>query len=78
MDCAWDNKLVADLAAKGPGLRKAQVMCVRRAAAANQTGLVRDISDVAAIAHPARLCQGQRSLIDIFFAISKLSRLELP
>jgi hypothetical protein len=35
---------------------------------------------VAAIAHPARLCQGQRGLIDIFCSrsISKLSRLEVP
>ena len=33
------NPLVADLAAEGPGLGKAQVMGMARAAAADETGL---------------------------------------
>ena len=58
------GEFVADLAAKRPALRKAQVMRIRRLAAANQTRLLGHESDMVAVANPARLGQGQGALVD--------------
>jgi len=41
-----DSKLIADLAAKRRGLRKAQMVGVRRTAAADETGLLGDRFDM--------------------------------
>ena len=49
------RELVTYLAAKCPALRKAQVMRIRRLAAANQTRLFGHMSDMLAVANPARL-----------------------
>jgi hypothetical protein len=46
------SEFIADLAPKRPALRKAQVMCIRGLATANQTRLLGHISDVLAISNP--------------------------
>ncbi len=49
------GELVADLAAERPALREAQVMGIAGLATANQARLLGHISDVIAVANPARL-----------------------
>ncbi len=58
------GELVADLAAERPALREAQVVRVRRLAAADQARLLGDESDMVAVADPPRLRQGERALVD--------------
>jgi hypothetical protein len=50
-----DGELIADLAPHRPALCEAQVMGVRRLTTTNQTRLLGHISDVIAVANPARL-----------------------
>ena len=59
-----DGELIADLAAERPALREAQMVGIRRSATANQARLLGHISDVIAVANPARLRQSQHALID--------------
>ena len=59
-----DGELVADLAPKCPALREAQVVSVTGLATANQTRLLGHMSDVLAVANPARLRQCQRTFIN--------------
>ena len=50
--------------AERPALREAQVMRIRRLAAANQTRLVGHVSDMVAVANPARLREGEDAFVD--------------
>ena len=59
-----DGELIADFSSECPALRKAQVVCIARLAVANQTRLLGHVSNVLAVANPARLRQGQHALID--------------
>ena len=58
------REFVADLAAKRPALREAQVMRIRRLAAANQTRLLGHVSDVVSVTNPARLGEGEGAFVD--------------
>ena len=60
------GELVAHFAAKCPALCKAQMMGIRGLATANQTRLLGHMSDMVAVANPARLRQRQHALIDNF------------
>jgi hypothetical protein len=57
-----DRELIADFAAKRPCLRKSQVMSVCRAAAADETRLLGNQSNVLPIANPPRRRQRQHAL----------------
>ena len=59
-----DGELIADLAAECPALRKAQVVGIRGLTAANQARLLGHMSDVIAVANPARLRQRQHTFVD--------------
>jgi hypothetical protein len=59
-----DGELIADLAAEGAALGKAQVVGVRGLAAADQAGALDDRPDMVAVANPARLGQGEQALVD--------------
>ena len=59
-----DSEFIAGLAAECPALRKAQVMGIRRLAAANQTRLLGHMPDVITVSDPARLWQRQHTFID--------------
>jgi hypothetical protein len=50
----WHGELIADLAAESPGLGKAQMMRIRRAATADKTRLLGNMADMLAIADTAR------------------------
>jgi hypothetical protein len=50
----WHGKLIADLATESPGLGKAQMMRVRRAATADQARLLGNMADMFAITDTAR------------------------
>jgi hypothetical protein len=58
------GELIADLSAECPALRKAQVMGIAGLAPANQTRLLGHMSDVIAVANPARLRQCQHTFVD--------------
>jgi hypothetical protein len=60
----WDDELIADLAPQRPALGKPQMMRIRRAATANQAGLLGHVADVLAVPNPAWFPQGQRSLVN--------------
>ena len=60
----WDRELVADLPTERHALREPQVMRIGGAAAANQTGLSGDISDVVSVAEPTRLGMRQETLVN--------------
>jgi hypothetical protein len=61
-----NSELVADLATERPALGKAQMVCIARLPAANQTGLLGYVADVVAIADPPRLGEGESGLVDRF------------
>ena len=61
-----DGELVADFAAERPALGEAQVMGIRRPAAADQARLLGHISDVISVPDPARLRKSQCALVDGF------------
>jgi hypothetical protein len=50
-----DGELVADLAAERPALRESHVVGIAGPATTNQTRLLGHMSDVFAVANPARL-----------------------
>jgi hypothetical protein len=50
-----DSEFIADLAAECPALRESQVVGITRLATTNQTRLFGHMSDVFAVANPARL-----------------------
>ena len=58
------GELIADLSAECPTLRKAQVVGIAGLATANQTRLLGHMSDVIAVANPARLWQRQHTFVD--------------
>src|ERR1700730_17805572 len=58
------SELIADLSAKCPAVRETQVVGIAGLATANQTRLFGHMSDMLAVANPARLGQGQHALID--------------
>ena len=58
------GELIADLSAECPALRKAQVVGIAGLAPANQTRLLGHMSDVIAVANPARLRQRQHTFVD--------------
>ena len=59
-----DGELIADLSAECPALREAQVMGIAGLATANQTRLLGHMSNVIAVANPARLRQCQHTFVD--------------
>src|SRR5271163_4741700 len=59
-----DGELIADLAAKCTGLRKAQVVGIAGLAATDKAGLMSHLPDVLAIPHTARLGERQGALVD--------------
>jgi hypothetical protein len=61
---ARDRELVADFAAKGATLGKAQVVRVRRDATANEARLLGHLPDVFTVAHAAGLGDCQNALVD--------------
>ena len=62
-----DCELIADLATERPGLGKAQMMRVRRAATADKARLLGDMADMLAIANTARFSQQQCAFVDAFW-----------
>jgi hypothetical protein len=58
------SEFIADLAAECPALREPQVVRIAGPAAANQTRLLCHMSDMLAVANPARLRQGQHTFVD--------------
>jgi len=60
----WNCKFIADLAIERPTLRKSYVMSIRRASAANQTGMLSDKFDVIRVTYSASFKHAQRALID--------------
>jgi hypothetical protein len=60
----WNGELIADLAGKGPALRKAQVVGIARLAAADQARLPGHILHVIAVPHPAGFREGQRTFVN--------------
>ena len=59
-----DGELIADLAAECPALGEAQMVGIRRDAAADQARVLGHLSDVLPVPNPAGLRQGQRPLVD--------------
>jgi len=59
------RELIAGLAPHCPTLCEAQVVGIRGPTTANQTGLLGHMSNVLAVANPARLGQRQHTLIDL-------------
>ena len=60
----WNRKFIADLAIERPTLRKSYVVSIRRASAANQTGMLSDKFDVIRVTYSASFRDAQRALID--------------
>ena len=59
-----NGELVADPAAEGAALGKAQVVGVRGSPAANQARALGERPDMLPVSNPARLRQGQQALVD--------------
>jgi hypothetical protein len=60
----WNRKFIADLAIERPTLRKSYVMSIRRASAANQTGMLSDKFEVMPVTYSASFRHAQRALVD--------------
>jgi len=69
-----DGELVTDLAAERSALCEAEVMGVGRLPFADQAGLLRDVTEVIAVADAPRLGEGECGFVDGFTG----SRLALP
>ena len=54
----WNRKFIADLAIERPTLRKSYVVSIRRASAANQTGMLSDKFDVIRVTYSASFRDG--------------------
>jgi hypothetical protein len=59
-----DGELIADLARERAALGKAQMVGIAGPPAANEARLLGDVSDMVAVAQPARLGKGQHALVD--------------
>ena len=60
----WDRELIADLAAKRPWLREAQMVRVRGLAAADEARLLHDIAQVLSVAIATRGSEREEALVD--------------
>jgi hypothetical protein len=61
-----DGELVADLATERPALCEAEVVGVGRLPSADQAGLLRDVTEVIAVADTPRLGEGECGFVDAF------------
>jgi hypothetical protein len=60
----WDRELIADLAAERSGLDETQVMGIRGLAAAHETRLLGDVTQMLPIAIPTRRRDREDALVD--------------
>jgi hypothetical protein len=60
----WDRELIADLAAQRTGLRESEVMGIRGLAAAHETRLLGDITQMLPVAIAARRSDREDALVD--------------
>jgi len=60
----WHREFVADLATECTALRKAQMVSIRRASPANQTGLLHHMSDMVAVTNAALFGERQCGFVD--------------
>jgi hypothetical protein len=60
----WDRELIADLAAKGTGLRESEMVGVRGFAAAHEARLLGDIAKVLPVAIATRGSDREDALVD--------------
>src|SRR5215472_18620641 len=67
----WHCKLIACLATERTGLRKTQMMRIRRTPTANQTGLFDDMPDMFAVTNPAWFRKYQNSLVNLWWLLGK-------
>ena len=60
----WNREFIADLAPEGWGLGEPEMVGIARLAAANQTRLLGDVSNVVSVANSPRFGEGQGAFID--------------
>jgi hypothetical protein len=60
----WDREFITDLATEGKVLCEPQMVGVGRLATANQTSLLRHVSDVIPVTNPPWLREGEGAFVD--------------
>src|SRR5215472_1056288 len=67
----WHCKLIACLATERTGLRKTQMMRIRRTPTANQAGLFDDMPDMVAVTNATRFGEFKEALIDLWCVLDQ-------